>query len=75
VDNKYNVLIIGSGITGSALFYSLVKYTNIQNIAIVEKYDDIAMVNTNARGNSQTIHMGDIETNYPLEIALQTQKM
>ncbi len=62
----YDVLIVGGGISGTALFYELAEYTDLKNIALVEKYGEIAHINSNARGNSQTLHCGDIETNYTL---------
>lgn len=70
----YNVIIVGGGISGTALLYTLAKYTDIKDIALFEKYDDIATLNSNAKGNSQTLHCGDIETNYTLEKAIKTNK-
>jgi len=70
---KYEVVVIGAGITGSALVYELAKYTDIKNIAIVEKYNNIGTLNSNPRGNSQTIHSGAIETNYNLDKTLETK--
>lgn len=62
----YQVIIVGAGITGSALTYLLAQYSSIDNIAILDKYDSIAKVNSDAKYNSQTLHSGDIETNYSL---------
>ncbi|MDQ7062011.1 MAG: FAD-dependent oxidoreductase [Sulfurimonas sp.] len=70
----YNVVIVGGGISGTALLYTLAKYTNIKDIALFEKYDDFATLNSNAKGNSQTLHCGDIETNYTLDKAIKTNK-
>lgn len=67
---KHDVLIIGGGVSGTALLYMLSHYTSINKIALLEKYDDFATVNSHARNNSQTLHCGDIETNYTLEKAL-----
>ena len=72
--NYYNVIIIGGGISGTALLFTLAKYTNIKEIALFEKYNDIATLNSNAKGNSQTLHCGDIETNYTLKKAIKTNK-
>jgi len=66
---KYDVLIIGGGVSGTALFYMLSRYTNIPKIALLEKEDKVAQVNSRGRNNSQTLHIGDIETNYSLEKA------
>src|SRR3989344_4231418 len=65
----YEVVIIGAGVSGTALLYVLTKYTNISKIALIEKYSKVAQVNSNKNSNSQTLHFGDIETNYSLEKA------
>jgi len=66
----FDVVIVGGGISGSALTYVLSKYSNIKSIAVLEKYGSLAPLNSNARSNSQTLHCGDIETNYTLEKAV-----
>lgn len=71
--NIYEVAIIGGGISGTALLYSLSNYTNINRIVLIEKYEEVALVNSHENSNSQTLHFGDIETNYTLEKA-QTVK-
>jgi len=73
-NHYYNVIIIGGGISGTSLLYTLSKYTKIANIALFEKYGEIATLNSNATNNSQTLHCGDIETNYTLEKAIKTNK-
>lgn len=70
----YDVVIIGGGVTGTALLYTLAKFTDLKRIALLEKYDHLAMVNSKATHNSQTIHCGDIETNYTLEKALNVRR-
>lgn len=67
--NIYEVAIIGSGISGTALLYSLSNYTNINRIVLIEKYKEVALVNSHKNSNSQTLHFGDIETNYTLKKA------
>ena len=75
MSNKiYDVVIVGGGISGAALFYELAKYTNIQKICMLEKYEELATLNTKGTSNSQTIHVGDIETNYTLEKAQITKR-
>ncbi|MBK1972884.1 FAD-dependent oxidoreductase [Campylobacter sp. TTU-622] len=69
MNQEFDVLIIGAGISGAALFHQIAKYTNIKNIALVEKYNVPASLNSKSTSNSQTIHCGDIETNYTLEKA------
>ena len=70
----YNVIVVGGGISGSALLYTLAKYTDIKDIALFEKYSDLATLNSGPKGNSQTLHCGDIETNYTLEKAINTNR-
>lgn len=73
-NNQYDLLIIGAGVSGSALLYLCTKYTDIKSIAVIEKYAAPARVNSLSSNNSQTLHCGDIETNYPLEKALKVQR-
>ncbi len=64
--NTYEVVIVGGGVCGTALLYTLRNYTNIKHIALIEKEADVALVNSFTNSNSQTLHFGDIETNYTL---------
>ncbi|CAD7288084.1 FAD-dependent oxidoreductase [Campylobacter suis] len=68
-NRHFDVVIIGAGTSGTALFYELAAFTNIKNVALLEKYEGVATLNSNGRCNSQTIHCGDIETNYSFEKA------
>jgi len=70
----YDVLIVGGGISGTALFYELAKYTNVKSLCLLEKYEALATLNSKGTSNSQTIHIGDIETNYTLEKAKITKR-
>jgi len=72
--NHYDVLIVGGGISGTALFYELAKYTSISSLCMLEKYEALATLNSKGTSNSQTIHIGDIETNYTLEKAKITKR-
>lgn len=65
-NNTQDVIIIGAGASGSALAFALARYTTISKIMIVEKYAKPGQVNSKASNNSQTLHVGDIETNYDL---------
>ncbi|CQH59955.1 FAD dependent oxidoreductase [Halobacterium hubeiense] len=67
--DEYDLLIVGGGISGASLLYTAAKFTDIENIALVEKEDEIAAINSHSTNNSQTLHFGDIETNYTLEKA------
>lgn len=71
---QVDVAIIGAGVTGTALLYTLSKYTNIKEIALIEKYPTIASVQSARSNNSQTLHFGDIETHYSLEKAKKVKK-
>ncbi|NPA72392.1 MAG: FAD-dependent oxidoreductase [Gammaproteobacteria bacterium] len=68
-NRMFDVVIVGGGISGCALTYVLSKYSEVKSIAVLEKYGSLAPLNSNARANSQTLHCGDIETNYKLEKA------
>jgi malate dehydrogenase (quinone) len=70
----YDVVIIGGGVAGTALLYALTAFTDLKRVALVEKYPQVASVNSRATNNSQTIHCGDIETNYSLEKALKVRR-
>jgi malate dehydrogenase (quinone) len=74
-ESIYDVLIVGGGVTGTALLYALSKYTDIKNIGLIEKYSDFGLVNSASYNNSQTLHFGDIETNYSLEKARNVKWM
>jgi malate dehydrogenase (quinone) len=74
-ESSYDVLIVGGGVTGTALLYALSKYTDIKNIGLIEKYSDFGLVNSASYNNSQTLHFGDIETNYSLEKARSVKRM
>ncbi|MBS3123652.1 FAD-dependent oxidoreductase [Candidatus Woesearchaeota archaeon] len=71
---NYDVIIIGGGITGTSLAYVLSNFTNIKKIALLEKYSQLSQVNSQRNNNSQTLHFGDIETNYSLEKAAKVKE-
>jgi malate dehydrogenase (quinone) len=73
-DPTVDVLIVGGGVCGTALLFELARYTDLGRIALVERYDQLARVNSRATNNSQTIHCGDIETNYTLEKAVKVKR-
>ncbi len=66
---EYDLVIVGGGISGASLLYTVATFTDIERVALIEKEDEIAAVNSHHTNNSQTLHFGDIETNYTLEKA------
>jgi malate dehydrogenase (quinone) len=74
-DTSYDVLIVGGGVVGTALLYTLSKYTDIKKICLIEKYSDFGLVNSASYNNSQTLHFGDIETNYSIDKATSVKRM
>ncbi|MCT0225062.1 FAD-dependent oxidoreductase [Synechococcus sp. CS-1328] len=69
-----DVLIVGGGVCGTALLFELARYTDLHHVTLVERYGRLAQVNSRATNNSQTIHCGDIETNYTLEKAVRVKR-
>ena len=65
----FDVAIVGGGVSGCASFYVLNRYSDVSSVAIVEKCDRLAKISSNLKANSQTLHSGDIETNYTFEKA------
>jgi malate dehydrogenase (quinone) len=74
MSKHYEVLIVGAGISGCALAYELARYTDIDSICVLEKYEDVGTLNSAGTSNSQTIHVGDIETNYTVAKAAITKR-
>lgn len=70
---EFDILIVGGGVSGTALFHTLCLYTDVPRIALLEKYDKLAAVNSARTHNSQTLHFGDIETNYTYQKAEQVK--
>ena len=71
---QYDLLIVGAGVSGTALLYLAAHYTDLKHVGIIDKYAAPARVNSLSSNNSQTLHCGDIETNYSLEKALKVQR-
>ena len=69
-----DVLIVGGGVCGTALLFVLARYSDLGHLTLVERYRALAQVNSKATNNSQTIHCGDIETNYTLEKAVSVKR-
>jgi len=71
---KFDIIIVGGGISGTAMLYTLSKYTDLKSICIIEKYKNFGLVNSSHLMNSQTLHFGDIETNYTLAKATTVKR-
>ena len=67
LEQSCDVAIVGGGVSGTALLYVLAKYTNIGRIVLLEKHPELGGVNSSPKNNSQTLHVGEIETNYTIE--------
>lgn len=65
----YDVIIIGAGVSGTAQAYAIANFTNINTFAVIEAEKEAGCINSNATQNSQTLHIGDIETNFTAEKA------
>jgi len=74
MSGKYDLVIVGGGISGASLLYTTAKFTDIDSIALIEKESEIAAINSHHTNNSQTLHFGDIETNYTLDKAEEVKE-
>ena len=72
--SEYEVVIIGGGVSGTSALYVLSNFTNVKSIALIEKHNDFAKVASYYTQNSQTLHFGDIETNYNYDKAKTVSK-
>lgn len=73
-NKEYDVIIVGAGASGASLLYTLAQFSNIPLIALLEKYSAPGMVNSKSSNNSQTLHIGDIETNYSIAKAKEVNQ-
>ncbi|MFC4543203.1 FAD-dependent oxidoreductase [Halosolutus amylolyticus] len=74
MSGKYDLVIVGGGISGASLLYTTATFTDVESIALIEKESEIAAINSHCTNNSQTLHFGDIETNYTLEKAEEVKE-
>jgi len=74
INKLFDTAIVGGGVAGTSLLFTLARYTDINNIIIFEKYDEVSQLNSNPKANSQTLHVGDIESNYTYEKATKVKK-
>ncbi|WP_248515803.1 FAD-dependent oxidoreductase [Salinarchaeum laminariae] len=72
--DTYDLIIVGGGISGASLLYTVASFTDVESVALIEKESEIAAINSHHTNNSQTLHFGDIETNYTLEKAEEVKE-
>jgi malate dehydrogenase (quinone) len=70
----YDCLIVGGGVSGTALLYELARFTDLKRLCLLEKHDRPAQANSHAHNNSQTLHWGDIETQLDPDQALRANR-
>ena len=63
------------GIPGAALFFELAKILWRKLNLSFRKIWNLATLNSKGTSNSQTIHVGDIETNYTFDKAKITKEL
>jgi len=74
INKLFDVAIIGGGVAGTSLLYTLAVFSEVRSVALFEKYEELALLNSNPKANSQTLHVGDIETNYTYEKAAKVKR-
>lgn len=74
INKLFDTAIVGGGVAGTSLLFTLARYTDMNNIILFEKYDEVSQLNSNPKSNSQTLHVGDIESNYTYEKAKKVKK-
>ena len=74
INKLFDTAIVGGGIAGTSLLFTLARYTDMKNIILFEKYDEVSQLNSNPKANSQTLHVGDIESNYTYEKAEKVKR-
>ena len=74
INKLFDTAIVGGGVAGTSLLFTLARYTDLKNLILFEKYDEVSQLNSNPKANSQTLHVGDIESNYTYEKAKIVKK-
>lgn len=64
MQRNFQVGIDGSGVTGLAVLLTLVLWTNVDSILVVDRRPGPAQVNSSPENNSGTLHQGRAESNY-----------
>ena len=74
INKLFDTAIVGGGVAGTSLLFTLAHYTDLKNFILFEKYDEVSQLNSNPKANSQTLHVGDIESNYTYEKAKKVKQ-
>ena len=74
MDRDFDIIIVGGGITGASILFTLSRFSKAKRILLIEKYNSYAQINSNSRNNAQTLHFGDIETNYTIDKARKVKQ-
>ncbi len=74
INKLFDTAIVGGGVAGTSLLFTLARYTDLKNIILFEKYDEVSQLNSNPKANSQTLHVGDIESNYTFDKAKKVKR-
>lgn len=74
MDKRHEIIIIGAGVVGTASMYALSRYSSFKDVLMLEKEKDVALFNSNSNNNSQTLHSGEIETNYSIAKTKETKE-
>ena len=62
-----DVIIVGAGISGASLFYLLSRFSPLERVLLLEQREQPGQGTSHFSRNAQTLHQGDIESNYSLE--------
>eukprot|EP00920_Eleutheroschizon_duboscqi_P005870 GHVT01013789.1.p2 GENE.GHVT01013789.1~~GHVT01013789.1.p2 ORF type:complete len:137 (-),score=45.54 GHVT01013789.1:28-438(-) len=57
-DQVADVAIVGGGVSGTSLLYTLSQFTDLKKLLLFERRSDFAVVQSFGTSNSQTIHCG-----------------
>lgn len=71
---RYKVIAVGGGVSNTSYVRELFHYTNVWDVLLLEKYGQVAQMNSHPLNNAQTRHKGEKETNYTLMEALEVRK-
>ncbi len=74
VSTRYDCIVVGGGVSGTALLYQLARFTNLKHLLLAEKSNRPAQANSHACNNSQTLRHGDIESERKLDQALAVKR-